>query len=296
MTTETVRPVFRFAPSPNGELHLGHAFSALTTARAAAEAGGRFLLRIEDIDRARSREAYIGAIFDDLSWLGLSWEEPVRRQSRHFADYRAALARLDAMGLTYPCFASRGEIAAASAPDALRDPEGMPRYPGLWRSAALEAVEARRGDGAPFALRLDVAGALAHLTRRGDKLAFTELWHEPAGEIAADPARWGDIVIARKDVPTSFHLAVTVDDAIQGVTHVTRGADLYQATHIHRLLQALLDLPVPLYGHHRLIRDEDGRKLSKSARDTSLRTLREDGMSAAEIRRRLGFRARWGQV
>jgi glutamyl-Q tRNA(Asp) synthetase len=289
MTEISARPVFRFAPSPNGELHLGHAFSALTTARAAEEAGGRVLLRIEDIDRARSRETYIEAIFEDLAWLGLSWEEPVRRQSRHFTDYRKALAHLDELGLTYPCFASRGEISAACAPDAARDPDGTLLYPGLWRGAAPEAVEARRQQGAPFALRLDTPKALTLIMRRGDKLAFTELWHEPTGRIAADPARWGDIVIARKEVPTSFHLAVTVDDAIQGVTHVTRGSDLYQAAHVHRLLQALLDLPVPLYGHHRLIFDEEGRKLSKSARDTSLRSLREDGMSAAEIRRRLGF-------
>lgn len=289
MTENSARPVFRFAPSPNGLLHLGHAFSALTTARAARDAGGRFLLRIEDIDLARTREAYIAAILDDLAWLGLSWEEPVRRQSRHFADYRAALARLGELGLTYPCFASRGEIAAACAPDAARDPDAALFYPGLWRGAAPEHVEEKQKEGVPFALRLDVAKALTVIMRRGEKLAFTELWHEPTGQIAADPARWGDVVIARKDVPTSFHLAVTLDDAIQGVTHVTRGADLYQATHIHRLLQALLDLPVPLYGHHRLIRDEEGRKLSKSARDTSLRALREDGMSAAEIRRRLGF-------
>ena len=289
MTEKTARPVFRFAPSPNGELHLGHAFSALTTARAAEEAGGRFLLRIEDIDRARTRETYIEAIFEDLAWLGLTWEEPVRRQRRHFADYRAALARLDGLGLTYPCFASRGEIAAACAPDAARDPDGTPLYPGLWRGMAREPIAERQKTGAPFALRLDIAKALTLIMRRGEQLSFTELWHQPTGKIAADPARWGDLVIARTDVPPSFHLAVTVDDAIQGVTHVTRGADLYQATHIHRLLQALLDLPVPLYGHHRLILDEEGRKLSKSARDTSLRTLREDGMSAAEIRRRLGF-------
>lgn len=289
MMTESARPVFRFAPSPNGQLHLGHAFSALTTARAAAEAGGRLLLRIEDIDLARTRETYIQAIFDDLAWLGLRWEEPVRRQSRHFADYRSALARLEELGVVYPCFASRGDIAAACAPGAPRDPDGTLVYPGLWRGAAAERVAEKQKEGTPFALRLDTPKALTLVMRRGEKLAFTELWHQPTGEIAADPARWGDVVIARKDVPTSFHLAVTVDDAIQGVTHVTRGADLYQATHIHRLLQALLDLPVPLYGHHRLIRDEEGRKLSKSARDTSLRALREDGMSAAEIRRRLGF-------
>ena len=287
------QPVFRFAPSPNGRLHLGHAFSALTTARAARDCGGRFLLRIEDIDLVRSRPRFEQAIYDDLAWLGLAWEEPVRRQSEHFADYRAALARLEGRGLVYPCFASRSQIAAActaaGVADCACDPDGAPLYPGLWRGASRDAIEEKMAEGAPYALRLDMAKALAAMSDRGGKISFVEKIHQPCGEIAADPARWGDVVIARKDVPASYHLAVTADDALQGVTHVTRGADLFEATHVHRLLQELLELPVPVYAHHRLILDEGGRKLSKSARDTSLRSLREDGVSAAEIRRRLGF-------
>jgi glutamyl-Q tRNA(Asp) synthetase len=293
MTTTPERPVFRFAPSPNGEMHLGHAFSALFTAEAARAAGGRFILRMEDIDLGRARPEFEQGIHDDLSWLGLTWEEPVRRQSEHFGDYRAALVRLRELGLVYPCFATRAEIEAASRIDSPRDPEGMPLYPGLWRWRPPRDVEARLSEGAPFALRLDMARAVAKTEEiAGGPLSFIEEGTGPAGEtgeVRVEAQRWGDVVIARKEVPTSYHLAVVVDDALQGVTHVTRGQDLFYATFVHRVLQTLLGLPVPRYRHHALIRDESGRKLAKSARDTSLKSLREAGVSPEEVRQRLGF-------
>lgn len=295
MSPTPERPCFRFAPSPNGEMHLGHAFSALFTAAAARKAGGRFLVRIEDIDTGRARSEFEQGIYDDLAWLGLEWEEPVRRQSEHFGDYRAALARLQEMGLVYPCFATRAEIEQAARIDSPRDPDGAPLYPGLWRWRPPRDVEARISEGAAFALRLDMARAVALAkARAGGPLSFTEEGEGPAGEsgeVAVEAERWGDVVIARKEVPTSYHLSVVVDDAIQGVTHVTRGQDLFYATFVHRVLQALLGLPAPRYRHHALIRDASGRKLAKSARDTSLRSLREGGTSAAELRRRLGFPA-----
>jgi glutamyl-Q tRNA(Asp) synthetase len=293
MTTTPERPVFRFAPSPNGEMHLGHAFSALFTAEAARAAGGRFILRMEDIDLGRARPEFEQGIHDDLAWLGLEWEEPVRRQSEHFGDYRAALARLQELGLVYPCFATRAELGAAARPDSPRDPEGMPLYSGLWRWRPPRDVEARISEDAPFALRLDMARAVAKAEAiSGVPLTFIEQGTGPAGEtgeVAVEAQRWGDVVIARKDVPTSYHLAVVLDDALQGVTHVTRGQDLFYATFVHRVLQTLLGLPVPRYRHHALIRDESGRKLAKSARDTSLKSLREAGVSPEEVRRRLEF-------
>lgn len=282
-------PVFRFAPSPNGALHLGHALSACLTFRAAKSEGGRFLLRIEDIDQDRSSAAFERAIYDDLAWLGLEWEQPVRRQSEHFADYSAALARLRTKGLVYPCFASRGEIAEAAGDNAPRDPDGSPIYPGLWRDAAPEAVAVRVSRGELFAMRLDMARALQWIRRT---LEFTEQGTGVDGKngvIAASPQLWGDVVLARKASPTSYHLSVVVDDALQGVTHVTRGQDLFAATHLHRLLQALLDLPTPIYRHHRLVVDASGRKLSKSAGDQSLRALRDAGWSAADVIRHLGL-------
>ncbi|MDR3437019.1 tRNA glutamyl-Q(34) synthetase GluQRS [Telmatospirillum sp.] len=275
--------VTRFAPSPTGELHLGHAYSALVAAAIAKRAGGRFLLRIEDIDTGRCREPFIAGIETDLAWLGLDWERPVRRQSQHLDDYAAALARLQAMELLYPCFCTRGDIAheierAGGAP---QGPDG-PRYPGLCRSLAPEIRAERLAAGAPFALRLDMDKAIA--------MTGSLAWHDRiAGSVQADPGRWGDVVLARKDTPASYHLAVTVDDALQGVTVVTRGADLFAATHIHRLLQALLDLPVPEWCHHRLLTDETGRRLAKRDRATSLRTLRGAGRTADEIRALLGF-------
>ncbi|MBI1204701.1 MAG: tRNA glutamyl-Q(34) synthetase GluQRS [Rhodopseudomonas sp.] len=288
--------VFRFAPSPNGYLHLGHALSALLNADRARAVGGRLLLRIEDIDQTRCRPDYEEAIYEDLAWLGLSWEMPVRRQSEHFADYAVALDRLDAMGLLYRSFESRGEIAALvterEARDGRpwpRDPDGAPLYPG--DAKAMSPAERVRliASGGSYALRLDMAKALAHV---GGALTWTETGEGPGGQtgtVAADPAAWGDVVLARKDSPASYHLAVTVDDAAQGVTDVVRGQDLFHATSVHRLLQALLGLPAPRYHHHRLIRDADGRKLSKSGKSTGLRDLRADGLPAAKIRAVIGL-------
>ena len=289
------RPVLRFAPSPNGELHLGHALSALVASTYARRLGGRFLLRIEDIDVGRCRPQFITGILDDLGWLGLDWEEPVLRQSEHFADYRAAAHRLEAMGLLYPCFATRAEIAAAAArdPGAL-DPDGAPLYPGLHSRLGSDEIASRKAAGQAFALRIDIDKAIAEARRRlqGREVAFTEIGPDGTPSlIVARPERWGDAVIVRKDVPTSYHLAVVFDDARQGVTHVTRGRDLFAATDIHRLLQVLLDLPEPLYHHHRLVTDDDGRKLAKSARDTSLRALREAGATPQDIRRLIGLGA-----
>jgi glutamyl-Q tRNA(Asp) synthetase len=284
------RPVFRFAPSPNGELHLGHALSALVGSEAARAAGGRFLLRIEDIDTGRSRSEYVAGIFADLRWLGLTWEEPVLFQSTRFAAYAEATSRLEAMGLLYPCFATRAEIEAAAT--GAEDPDGAPLYPGLWKGRSATEVAKRKAAGEPFALRIDMDKALAAARARlGDRrLTFCELGEDGRPEVvAAEPALWGDAVIVRKDTPSSYHLAVVVDDAWQGVTHVTRGRDLYAATHLHRLLQVLLDLPEPLYRHHRLVTDTQGRKLAKSARDTSLRCLREAGATPAEVRRLVGL-------
>ncbi len=285
------RPVFRFAPSPNGELHLGHALSALVGWEAARAVGGRFLLRIEDIDTGRARPEFVAGIFRDLRWLGLDWEEPVLVQSTRFAAYAEAARRLEAMGLLYPCFATRAEIEAAAAGGG-RDPDGAPLYPGLWKGRSAAEIARRKTAGEPFALRIDIDKAMAAADARlaGRRLTFTELGEDGQPQIiAAEPALWGDAVILRKDVPASYHLAVVVDDAWQGVSHVTRGRDLYAATHLHRLLQVLLDLPEPLYRHHRLITDADGRKLAKSARDAGLRSLREAGATPADVRRLIGL-------
>ncbi len=276
-------PVTRFAPSPTGLLHLGHAHSALFAWRAARRAGGRFLLRIEDIDRGRCRPEFEAAIFEDLAWLGLTWEEPVRRQSAHLDDYRAALERLAARGLVYPCFCTRKEIQAeiARAGRAPHGPEG-PLYPGLCRGLSADEGQSRIAGGESHALRLDLARALESV---GD-LAWEDLGE---GMIEATPEVLGDVVLARKDVPTSYHLAVTWDDALQGVTLVTRGADLLPATHVHRLLQALLDLPTPAWHHHALVEDESGRRLAKRHDALSIRALRAAGRSPAEVRALAGF-------
>jgi glutamyl-Q tRNA(Asp) synthetase len=286
-------PVFRFAPSPNGYLHLGHALSALLNADMARAAGGRFLLRIDDIDLTRCRPEYEAAIYEDLAWLGLSWEQPVWRESEHLDDYRAALAKLDALGLTYPSFESRAEIAMMVAGrDARghwpRDPDGAPLYPGNAKTLTPSERRRRIDAGEPYALRLDMAAACA----RAGSLTWSETGAGPDGEsgtIAANPSAWGDIVLARKDAPASYHLAVAVDDAAQGVSDVVRGNDLFHATGVHRLLQALLGLPEPRYHHHQLVLDADGRKLSKSTAATGLRELRAAGTSPADIRRRLGL-------
>ena len=266
--------VTRFAPSPTGLLHLGHAYAALF----AAQAGERFLLRIEDIDATRARPEFEAAIFEDLHWLGLTWETPVRRQSDHFADYRAALERLDGMELTYPCFCTRREIAASlSAP---QGPEG-PVYPGTCRHlvAGLRRERIARGDA--YALRLDMARAAA--------MAGQLTMREHGATTQATPEVFGDIVIARKETPASYHLAVTVDDALQGVTLVTRGEDLLTASYVHRLLQTLLDLPEPEYRHHKLLTGPDGKRLAKRGGAESLRDLRERGVSPDDLRRELGF-------
>jgi glutamyl-Q tRNA(Asp) synthetase len=274
--------VTRFAPSPNGYLHLGHAYSALTAYDAARAAGGRFLLRIEDVDRGRARPEFEAAIYEDLAWLGVRWETPVRRQSEHFAEYADALDRLEARGLLYPCFCTRREIEQAlTAP---HGPEGAVYPGGCRRLAAAERAE-RIAAGAPFARRLDLAGALA--------LAGPLAFEESGVEVAVDPERLrteiGDVVLARKDVPASYHLAVVHDDAVQGVTMVIRGTDLAFATPLHRLLQAVLDLPVPAYRHHRLITDAAGRRFAKRDGAATLRALRAAGVTPAEVRGRLGL-------
>jgi glutamyl-Q tRNA(Asp) synthetase len=282
------RPVFRFAPSPNGHLHLGHALSALVNFEAARAAGGRFLLRMEDIDPLRCRPEYEEAIYEDLAWLGVAWEEPVRRQSEHLPAFETAIARLQELGLVYAAFESRAEIAArVAARERLapwpRDPDGAPLYP---RSQASEPREP--ASGRPYVLRLDMAASLA----RTGALAWTETGAGPAQEtglVAAKPQDWGDIVLARKDVPTSYHVSVVVDDALQGVTNVVRGRDLFWSTSVHRVLQSLLGLPAPVYHHHRLIIDGEGRKLAKSTGAVSLRRLRASGASPADIRSMIGL-------
>jgi glutamyl-Q tRNA(Asp) synthetase len=288
------QPVFRFAPSPNGRLHLGHAYSALLNADFARRWGGRLLLRIEDIDVTRCRPEYERAVLDDLAWLGLAWERPVRRQSEHFDAYRAAFAPLKGRGLAYPCFCSRGAVArwAAAKEQAgpwPRDPDGAPLYPGTCRGLAPAEAAARVADGESHAWRLHVAEALRqapgpHVYRRFDREGASE-------PVEADPSRWGDAVLVRKEIPTSYHLSVVVDDALQGVTHVVRGTDLEAATDLHVLLQSLLALPMPLYHHHGLVRDPGGDKLSKSARSEGLADLRARGVTAAAVRERLGFGA-----
>lgn len=274
--------ITRFAPSPTGRLHLGHAFSALFAERAAGE-GGCFLLRIEDIDLSRCRSEFVEGIYEDLAWLGLRWPEPVRRQSEHFGEYRIALDRLDAQGLLYPCFCTRAEIlseiqAAGGAP---QGPDG-PRYPGTCRTLEPAKAKDRIEAGEPHALRLDVERAMAGLP----ELTFVD---REAGRFVADPRPFGDVVLARKDVPASYHLAVTRDDALQGVTLVTRGIDLLPATHIHRLLQELLSLPVPEYHHHGLLLDEAGRRLAKRDRSRTLAELRAASVMPEEVRAMVGF-------
>jgi len=275
--------VTRFAPSPTGLLHLGHAHAALFAWRAAAAAGGRCLLRIEDIDRGRCRSEFEAAIEEDLAWLGLAWEEPVRRQSEHLGAYAEILAELHGRGLLYPCFCTRKEIRAeiARAAEAPHGPDG-PLYPGTCRELGEAERRARLAAGEPHALRLDVARATAET----GPLAWVD---RGRSEVAAEPAVFGDVVLARKDTPTSYHLAVTLDDALQGVTLVTRGEDLFPATHIHRLLQALLDLPVPEWHHHGLLTDAAGKRLAKRHDPLTIRALREAGRSPAEVRGLAGF-------
>lgn len=274
----------RFAPSPTGWLHLGHAYAALFAAEEARQAGGKFLLRLEDIDITRSRPEYETAIYEDLHWLGLTWEEPVRRQSEHFADYRNALAKLDAMGLLYPCFCTRKEIQEeiARAGAAPHGPEG-PLYPGTCRSLSPEEAQQRKASGRDYALRLDIEKALA---LGGRDLVWGDLAY---GTFLATPEILGDVVLARKETPTSYHLAVVVDDAAQDITLVTRGEDLLTATHLHRLLQSLLGLPVPRWKHHKLVTDSEGKRLAKRDNARALRTLREQGWRSERVLTELGF-------
>ena len=288
-------PVFRFAPSPNGYLHLGHALSALINFDMARAAGGRFLLRIEDIDATRCRPEFEAAIYQDLAWLGLEWEQPVWRQSEHFDDYRLALARLESRQLTFPSFETRSEIARLVADRESharwpRDPDGAPLYPGAARRMPADERMARLAHGEPYAIRLDMDRA----TEWTGPLTWTETGAGPDGrhgEVAAEPAAWGDVIVGRKETPTSYHLAVVTDDAAQGVTDVVRGQDLFWSTSVHRVLQAALDLPAPTYRHHRLILDADGRKLSKSTKANGLRELCQQGVTARDIRRMVGLAA-----
>ncbi len=279
------RAIFRFAPSPNGYLHLGHALSAFLNFDMARDAGGRLLLRIEDIDPTRCRPEFEKAIYQDLEWLGVEWEMPVRRQSEYFGEYRAALERLENEGLLYSAFESRLEIArlvAAKDSDWPRDPDGAPLYPGDARKLSATECKQKIESGEPYTLRLDLDAALRKLKQ---PLSWTETGEGTTRSIEAKPERWGDVILGRKETPASYHLAVALDDALQGVTHVVRGLDLYESTSIHRLLQEILGLPAPIYHHHRLILDADGKKLAKRDPSTTLRDLREQGWSAGDVRK-----------
>jgi glutamyl-Q tRNA(Asp) synthetase len=286
-------PVFRFAPSPNGYLHLGHAYSALLNFDSARQAGGRLLLRIEDIDATRCRPEFEAAIYEDLAWLGMAWETPVRRQSEHLSDYRDAVEKLLGLGLAYPSFESRTEIARLVAEREARapwprDPDGAPLYPGVAKLLSPGERARLLESGTPYALRLDMEAARA----RAGALTWIEHGEGPDGEtgvVAARPEAWGDVILARKETPTSYHLSVVIDDALQGVSDVVRGQDLFWSTSVHRLLQHLLGLPQPSYRHHRLIRDAAGRKLSKSSEATGLRDLRSQGATPADINRLVGL-------
>ncbi len=286
------KPVYRFAPSPNGLLHLGHALSAFLNNDMARENGGRFLLRIEDIDQTRCTPELEQAIYDDLGWLELDFEKPVRRQSDHFDEYRAALEKLIEAGLAYPGFLSRGETKAIvrtfETEGGLwpRDPDGAPLYPDIDRQRPQAERAALLASGRQHAWRLDMEKAIRAV---GAPLFWQESGDGETGQIEALPALWGDVVLSRSDAPSSYHLSVVLDDALQGISHVVRGMDLFHATAIHRLLQHLLDLPQPAYHHHRLILGADGRKLSKSEGSTGLSALRAEGASPSDIRRLVGL-------
>ena len=281
MLPETVT---RFAPSPTGLLHLGHAYSALFAFDAARQHGGRFVLRIEDIDFTRCRREFEHAILEDLAWLGIAWETPVRRQSEHMTEYAAAAERLQRRGLLYPCFCTRKDIlreieAAGGAP---HGPEGT-LYPGLCRNLSADEQQTRMAAGESFAMRLNLERAVAEM---GRALVWMDLQR---GIQKAQPEIFGDVVLVRKDIGCSYHLAVVLDDALQGITRITRGEDLFDATHVQRLLQALLGLPTPDYHHHRLVCDAAGIRLAKRDDAESLRSLRLRGISAQEVRAQFGF-------
>lgn len=281
--------VTRFAPSPTGLLHLGHAYSALTAFNAARDAGGRFLLRIEDIDTARSRPEFEQAIYEDLTWLGLTWDKPVRRQSEHFADYAAALEKLHKLGVLYRCFLTRKEIAerSASAPHG----DGGSVYRGPAYPMGADEEQERLAQGQPYAWRLSIKYSQDLLGEDFARLAFVEQ-REGSNEeqiVSAHPESHGDVILGRKDTPASYHLAVVHDDALQGVTHVIRGEDLGASTHVHVLLQKLLSLPTPIYRHHRLLTGPDGKRYAKRDRSLTLASLRSQGLSQADIRARIGL-------
>ena len=291
-------PVFRFAPSPNGYLHIGHALSALLNVRASVALEGQFLVRVEDIDQARCTAQLETDMFEDLAWLGIPFDQPVLRQSENFSHYRSALEKLQDMRLVYPAYLTRAEIKRFVADYEAggnawpRDPDGAPVYPGDDAVLSVAERKTRAESDAPFALRLDMKKALETV---GRKLVWNEAGAEgkalfaPAMPVPVDASAWGDVVLARKDTPTSYHLSVVVDDARQGITDVLRGQDLYHATSVHRVLQDLLGLPQPRYRHHRLILDEDGRKLSKSTQATSLRSLSENGLTHVQLRKLIGI-------
>ena len=295
--TAAKQTVTRFAPSPTGYLHLGHAYSALFAAKKAKEENGRMLLRIEDIDAGRARPEFEAAIMEDLAWLGLTWEEPVRRQSEHLDDHRTALILLEDRRLLYPCFCTRKEIQAeiensGIAPHAAptgpnMSPDG-PIYPGTCRGLSIEERRRKEAEGRPYALRLDMAAAVARAAVDGGPLTWTD---REKGTVIAEPEVFGDVVLARKDTPTSYHLAVTLDDHVQEVTLVTRGEDLFQATHVHRLLQALLRLETPDYHHHKLLTTEDGERFAKRDGSVTIRSLRGAGRTPEEVREMAGFGA-----
>ncbi|MGH7014759.1 MAG: tRNA glutamyl-Q(34) synthetase GluQRS [Stellaceae bacterium] len=274
--------VTRFAPSPTGHLHLGHAYAALLAHGVARERGGRFLLRMEDIDRGRCRAEFAAAIADDLAWLGVAWDGGVRAQSEHLDDYRAALTRLDRLGLIYPCFCTRAAIKAELASSVAAPHDAPPVYPGICRGLSEDERRARIAQGVSYALRLNVAAAQA---RTGPLFWEDEI----KGPVEAAPTLHGDVVLARKDAPTSYHLAVTVDDALQGVTLVTRGEDIFAATDLHRLLQALLGYPTPRYRHHKLLIDAAGKRFAKRDRAVTLRGLRAIGKTPDEVRTLTGY-------
>ncbi len=278
-------PVFRFAPSPNGELHLGHAYSALVTDHLARQQRGRFLLRIEDVDGGRARDRFVEQIYDDLAWLGLRWEMPVWKQSDHMQNYAKALDKLKQLDVLYPCFASRREITEHELTKSMpQTPDGYPIYPGIYRDYSPSKAATRIAAGEPHTLRLNMKKAVALALQKTPEISFRERQKDGSYQlVAVSPLEWGDMVLARREMPTSYNLAVVVDDALQGITHVTRGEDLYFATSMQRLLQILLELPQPLYFHHPLLVDMTGRKLSKSDDETSLKTIRATGISAAEL-------------
>ncbi len=274
----TKQPVFRFAPSPNGFLHLGHALSALLNADMAREAGGRLLLRIEDIDLTRCKPEFEQAIYEDLSWLGIEWEKPVRRQSGHFADYASALEKLESEGLLYRSYETRADLARMDFP---RDPDGGVRFT-RGEGLSPEEAKSREARSEPYALRLDMRTALARISGPLN-------WNEDGQKLPARPGSWGDVILGRKETPASYHLAVVLDDALQGVTHVVRGQDLFESTSVHRLLQEILGLPAPAYLHHRLILDADGKKLAKRDPSTTLRDLRAQDWTAERVRKAVGL-------